>query len=722
MKFNTRKNTSQNLLKLFAILLSTSFFLSEVQAMWGDGDSFEFQCGSGGPLPPGCSDEEEDSSEDHQTYHRMSPEKPVLIPINTGPCLIPVDPRESELLPSQPSGKKLVHIAPIYGNPSYGGAIVVQNRIIEKYSQIPLIQYDTKGDGHCLTYSIRIPRNELVDRISEALKQDTPTAQEIEDSIFGMNEFSRYFNRDLQKRPQILNWLKLYKDSQKWFDGEFAVISAILEGANLYVWENVDGQNRLIKFHEARGSLGNVPTKHLAYVQGCHYEIMASPMDSDFESQVAFGELHSSRQHLPPLHKKLYPTPEEIATQVLKNRQEGKIDRIRKYLDNPVSLELVSSTSPLLIPIDPKTGKPLPSAAMASPSRETADVIIPPSMKSAGSASPTSRPDAMTMPSDSIKFNYSFKGPFQPNGSPQGYTLTLDPEQKRGTKDPLRVISREAGHITVKGDGYVFFSQIPNGEMTQLNGQTLSFEAYVLSHTPGAYIQYWGYKNASSKKIKSTPHTGSGRWEKLSLNFTVDGSASQFFLYPAIMPGVELGSEVPEVEVRGVNLRKIKNEEGLPLTFNSSFRGASSSGVVPQGYTFVVDPVQKRGTKAPLSVILRGEGHVVLNGDGYVFFYQIPKGEMAQLDGQTLRFEAEVFSDTPGAYIQYWGYHGSSSEKIKSSSHTGSKGWEKLHLAFTVDGSASQFFLYPAVMPGVKEGSPTPTVAVKNVRLERVLQ
>ncbi|MFX5714366.1 hypothetical protein ABTE40_21715, partial [Acinetobacter baumannii] len=64
--------------------------------------------------------------------------------------------------------------------------------------------------------------------------------------------------------------------------------------------------------------------------------------------------------------------------------------------------------------------------------------------------------------------------------------------------------------------------------MKQLRNKSFVFEADMLSKTPGAYIQYWGFRDADSKKIQSTAHTGSGRWEKLRLNFTVDGSASQF--------------------------------------------------------------------------------------------------------------------------------------------------------------------------------------------------
>jgi hypothetical protein len=89
------------------------------------------------------------------------------------------------------------------------------------------------------------------------------------------------------------------------------------------------------------------------------------------------------------------------------------------------------------------------------------------------------------------------------------------------------------------------------------------------------------------------------------------------------MPGVGEGSPVPEVEVKGIKLREVELEDCFPFSFNSSFKGASKTGGIPQGYTMVVDPAQKRGTKAPLSVTPRGDGHVALTGDGYVFYYKL---------------------------------------------------------------------------------------------------
>ncbi|MFX4404697.1 hypothetical protein ABTA52_20275, partial [Acinetobacter baumannii] len=66
---------------------------------------------------------------------------------------------------------------------------------------------------------------------------------------------------------------------------------------------------------------------------------------------------------------------------------------------------------------------------------------------------------------------------------------------------------------------------------------------------------------------------------------------------------------------------------------------------------------------------LRGEGHVALTGDGSVFYYQLSKGELAQLAGQKVSFEADIRSDTAGAYIQYWDYP--NSQKTQSARYDG---------------------------------------------------
>jgi hypothetical protein len=157
--------------------------------------------------------------------------------------------------------------------------------------------------------------------------------------------------------------------------------------------------------------------------------------------------------------------------------------------------------------------------------------------------------------------------------------------------------------------------------------------------------------------------------------------------------------------------------EDSSIPFNSSFKGASPSGAVPQGYTFVADPAQKAKKYGPTSVTQIEAGHVAVKGDGYVFYQQLTASAMKALDGQSFEFMVDVKSDTPGVYIQYWGYP--DHEKLMSAFHKGLGAWETLRINFTVDGNDSQFFLYPVIMPAVSEGLTAPVVEVKNLRLLR---
>jgi hypothetical protein len=346
-----------------------------------------------------------------------------------------------------------------------------------------------------------------------------------------------------------------------------------------------------------------------------------------------------------------------------------------------------------------------------SPAQSTLSKLI----ESAVSPAPTPASTPAEEPiAGALKFNSTFLAS-SAKTIPQGYILTNDPAQKRGTKVLLSVAPRGEGHVALTGDGYVFYQELLKDDMVKLNGKTISFEVDVKSNVPGAYIQYWDYPN--SHKTKSLAHLGKEAWQTLSIEFKVDASKGRFFLYPAIMPGVEPGSESPVVEIRRANIREIKKED-LPLTFNSTFL-ASPAKTIPQGYRLDPDPAQTRGTKGALSVAPRGEGHVALTGDGYVFYYKLLKTEVDLFTGQKVSFEVDMRSDTPGAYIQYWDYP--NPHKTQSAPYDGSGEWRTLKLDFTINSQQTMFFLYPAIMPGVKEGSPPPVVEVKNVRFQRKL-
>ncbi|MBY0500493.1 MAG: hypothetical protein K2P93_00635 [Alphaproteobacteria bacterium] len=352
---------------------------------------------------------------------------------------------------------------------------------------------------------------------------------------------------------------------------------------------------------------------------------------------------------------------------------------------------------------------------VALKNNKTAQSTLRKLIESAVSPAPT---PASTPAEEPIAGTLTFNSTFLASSAkttPQGYKLTDDPAQKRGTKVPLSVAPRGEGHVALTGDGYVFYQELLKDDMVKLNGKTISFEVDVKSNVPGAYIQYWDYPN--SHKTKSLAHLGKGAWQTLSIEFKIDASKGRFFLYPAIMPGVEPGSESPVVEIRRANIREIKKED-LPLTFNSTFL-ASSATTIPQGYTLTNDPAQKRGTKVPLSVVPKGEGHIALTGDGYVFYYQLLKDDVGLFADQKVSFEVDMRSDTPGAYIQYWDYP--NPYKTQSTPYDGSGEWRTLKLDFIINSRQTMFFLYPAIMPGVKEGSPPPVVEVKDVRFQRKL-
>ncbi|MBY0501212.1 MAG: hypothetical protein K2P93_04335 [Alphaproteobacteria bacterium] len=150
-------------------------------------------------------------------------------------------------------------------------------------------------------------------------------------------------------------------------------------------------------------------------------------------------------------------------------------------------------------------------------------------------------------------FNSTFVGAHV--GIPSGYQFVIDPAQG-GRKWGVRSIAKMGdGHVSVGGDGYVFYYQLPTAEMKLLHGKQFRLEVDVLSQTAGAYTQYWGYLNARSEKIKSAVHPGDGLWQTLRLDFTVDKNDTLHYIYPVILPAVSEGSEAPVVEVKNVRVK-----------------------------------------------------------------------------------------------------------------------------------------------------------------------
>ncbi|MBY0500577.1 MAG: hypothetical protein K2P93_01060 [Alphaproteobacteria bacterium] len=140
--------------------------------------------------------------------------------------------------------------------------------------------------------------------------------------------------------------------------------------------------------------------------------------------------------------------------------------------------------------------------------------------------------------------------------TPKGYSFVADPEQKARKHGPKVVTEKYPGQVAITGDGYVLYSQLSSTDMKKLHGQKFRFEVEMKSTTPGAYVQYWGFKK-SSEKLKSAPHSGNGAWQTLSVDFTIDKEATQYLIYPAIMPAVPSNSEAPVVKVRNVRITQL---------------------------------------------------------------------------------------------------------------------------------------------------------------------
>ncbi len=139
---------------------------------------------------------------------------------------------------------------------------------------------------------------------------------------------------------------------------------------------------------------------------------------------------------------------------------------------------------------------------------------------------------------------------------------------------------------------------------------------------------------------------------------------------------------------------------------------------LPRGYKCELDPSQIH-RKWGFRGIDQGEepGEIVLTGDGFVYYYDLTKEEMAPFHGKSFSFEVEVWSNVKGAYCQFWDYP--NLFKTISDTHSGNSSWEKLALNFAVDSSQNRFLFYPIIVPSAK-GEEMPIVRVKGVNLREI--
>jgi hypothetical protein len=127
---------------------------------------------------------------------------------------------------------------------------------------------------------------------------------------------------------------------------------------------------------------------------------------------------------------------------------------------------------------------------------------------------------------------------------PGDFKLADTLREKRLGEHPLSVsITSDADEI--KGDGFNYYFTVPRDQIAPLNNATLRFQVEMKSNAP-AYIEYWD----GLKEIRSASHSGSGQWETLTVEFTVNSEAGRWFnFYPAILSAVE-GIENPSTQIR----------------------------------------------------------------------------------------------------------------------------------------------------------------------------
>ncbi|MBX9786588.1 MAG: hypothetical protein K2Y08_04555, partial [Alphaproteobacteria bacterium] len=110
------------------------------------------------------------------------------------------------------------------------------------------------------------------------------------------------------------------------------------------------------------------------------------------------------------------------------------------------------------------------------------------------------------------------------------------------------------------------------------------------------------------------------------------------------------------------------------------------------------------------------EGLFEVTGEGTLFYQLLPKPLMDTYLGQKFLLEAEIKSETPGGYLQYF----NGNERVMSNPYPGGNGWQKLQLEFTVKDGSRCHIIYPLVMPPKEPGAKVPVAEVRNINLIQV--
>ncbi|MBX9786668.1 MAG: hypothetical protein K2Y08_04960 [Alphaproteobacteria bacterium] len=133
----------------------------------------------------------------------------------------------------------------------------------------------------------------------------------------------------------------------------------------------------------------------------------------------------------------------------------------------------------------------------------------------------------------------------------------------------------------------------------------------------------------------------------------------------------------------------------------------------PVSFAIVRDDIKGRGLTTPFSFKSPQEGSFEVTGEGTLFYQLLPKPLMDTLVGQRFLLEAEIKTETPGGYLQYF----NGNERVMSDPYPGGNSWRKLQLKFIVKDGSRYHIVYPLVMPPQAPGSKIPVVEIRNINL-----
>ena len=129
---------------------------------------------------------------------------------------------------------------------------------------------------------------------------------------------------------------------------------------------------------------------------------------------------------------------------------------------------------------------------------------------------------------------------------------------------------------------------------TQYVGRTFTYSGWVRSNTPNARLTSYG-QGSPNQVIVSQPHSGSGKWEKLSVTFTLFSSMSNAWYVSAFLSTAGIGS-VAQVTGDYIEVTQLQMELGKVATpfehrsygeelalcqrYYASYGGTSYTGIV----------------------------------------------------------------------------------------------------------------------------------------------